>query len=493
MSLDTRDVRLMSLGAKYSYDITTDFLNQKVNVRKLSIEIEDSNIPNELDSVHTDGDNCDIWFSTSLSAGSQSTLSALVSAHDGNPVPNPIQNFLDENATVTVTTPASSFSGDFDIMQVLVNRREIFNDKDNPIYDSTLTPIVGSAGHLQDHADRILNLENIHAKTGWHRQEVKKASYEKPDNLLIYYGWMNSFNSSANSWTNEKVAQDMARYNIVVLGDGIQDPSHGDYSNTSVIIPRIKALNPSTKIFGYVTLNQTLANFKSKVDDWDDLEVHGIFMDESGYDYGTVATNGRSAFNVKVDYVHGKTDSNLCFINAWNMDHIIGTTNDTSYPNSTWNVGLSASNLTENDYYLLESFAVNTLSYGTDYETKSSWSSRGSKAIGHRYTYGINLVGSCVIQDGHASRRNLIDFAFISSMMFSLDAFGSSDHNYGASSAKSKFFSYPDVSSMGEVYALSPTVIVDSGDSDVYHRYVPFGKLSLDFSSSAQTSTIEKY
>jgi hypothetical protein len=446
-----------------------------------------------MDSINSDDMNCDIWFDTSLSAGSQSTLSALVSAHDGQPLANPIQSFLDENATVTVTTPSGDFSGDFDVMQVLTNRRELYNDTDNPIYDSTLTPILGSAGHLQDHADRILNLENIHAKLGWHRQEVKKSSYEKPDNLLIYYGWMNSFNSSANSWTNEKVSQDMARYNLVVLGDGIQDPDHGDYSNTEVIIPRIKALNPSTKIFGYVTVNQSLANFKSKVDDWEDLEVHGIFMDEAGYDYGSVATNGRSAFNVKVDYVHANTYANLCFVNAWNMDNIIGTTNDASYPNSTWNVGLSASNLTEDDYYLLESFAVNTLSYGSGYETKSSWSSRGSKAIGHRYTYGINLVGSCVISGGHASRRDLIDFAFNSAMMFSLDAFGSSDNNYGASTAVSKFFSYPDVSSMGEVYALSPTVIVDSGDSDVYHRYVQFGKFSLDFSSNAENSIVEKY
>ena len=66
-------------------------------------------------------------------------------------------------------------------------------------------------------------------------QQIIKAGYQKPSNLLIYYGWINSFNSSVNSWTNEKVAQDMAKYDLIVLGDGVQDSGHGDYSNTEII------------------------------------------------------------------------------------------------------------------------------------------------------------------------------------------------------------------------------------------------------------------
>ncbi len=44
------------------------------------------------------------------------------------------------------------------------------------------------------------------------------------------------------------------------------------------------------------------------------------------------------------------------------------------------------------DYYLLESLAVNSADYTNDYEVVSDWNIRGVKAIGHRYTYGINLV-----------------------------------------------------------------------------------------------------
>ena len=481
--------------ALYQYDIT-DFLNDKVDLRKLTYEITITNIDPTLTGVTNHNDLVNIEFQYDLSSGEETTLDNIVSDHDGQVLPSTsLETFLDSNAEVTVTPSDSttSITGEFHIMQTLVNRREIFNDIENPLYDSAVTPILGESGILQSHIDKISNLENIHGKLGWHYQNIIKATYQKPDNLLIYYGWINSFNSSVNSWTNEKVAQDMAKYSIIVLGDGVQDSGHGDYSNTEIIIPRIKALNPSAKIFGYVTINQSLANFESKVDDWETLEIDGIFLDEAGYDYGSTTTNGRAAFNTKVDYVHEQTHAKLCFANSWNMDHIIGIVNDASYPNTTWNADLVASNLTYNDYYLLESFAVNTLSYGTDYEAKANWAARGVKAEAHRNTYGINLVASCVIQDNHADSTDLINFAFISAMMFSLEAFGSSDDYYGANSAKNTFLSRPDVKGLGKVYLLSPTVQVDNIDSDVYHRYVQFGKLSLDFSSGSQTSSITKY
>jgi len=477
----------------YTFSIT-DFLNNSINFDKFKVEVEASSL-STCCCITVHQGQVYIDFDEELSTNEEIVLNGLVSNHDGLPEPNPLSDFLDENAEIEIlpTDSTAAIFGPFHIMQTLINRRELFNDTDNPIYESTLTPILGENGYLANHANRINNIETIHGKLGWHYQEIHRSTYKKPDNLLIYYGWMNSFNSAVNGWSNEKVAQDMAKYDLIVLGDGIQNSSHGDYSNTSVIIPRIKALNPRAKIFGYVTTNQSLSNFQTKVDEWDTLQVHGIFMDESGYDYGSVSTNGRDAFNTKVDYVHGKTYSKLCFVNAWNMDHIIGTTNDASYPNTTYNSNVVASNLTYNDYYLLESFAVNSSSYTNDYETATTWAARGSKACSHRETYGINIVGSCVIEDGHTDTTALLNFAFTSSLMYCLEAFGSSDIYYGASSAKTAFIPRPDVSNIGKVYELSPSVQVDVSDSDVYHRYTQFGKLSLDFSTSAQTSTINTY
>ena len=317
------------------------------------------------------------------------------------------------------------------------------------------------------------------------------TEYKRPADLLIYYGWLNSFNSTTNSWDNEKVAQEMAKYDLIVIGDGIQDSSHGDYSNTQVIIPRIKELNTNAKIFGYVTVNQTFANFKTKASDWNTLGVHGIFMDEAGYDYGKT----RTEFNERVDYVHSLSSASICFANAWNFDHILGTENDTSYANTTYNAGLVESNLTENDYALLESFPINTASYTSTsgYESKTDWLARGEKAVGLRKEYGINLVGSGIISDGHASETNLFNFGFISALMFALEGFGSSDTSYGSSSAKTKYVTRPDVSGVNNIYEIEPSIADHPTDTDLYLRFVDNAKLLLDFSSSNQTSSITKY
>jgi len=400
-----------------------------------------------------------------------------------------IETFLDENSVVE--DPVTGIEGPFYLMQILQMRKDLYNDDENPIYESGHLPILGGSGMLQDHVSRINNIENIHGKLGWHNQQVQQTLYHRPKNLLIYYGYPNSFNSGTHGWYNEKVAQEMAKYSLIVLGDGVEDPSHGDYANTQIIIPRIKALNPSCLIFGYVSVNQTLVNFKTKTDQWNTLQVHGIFMDEAGYDYGKT----RSEFNEVVDYVHEKTYSKAAFVNAWNTDHILGTANDVSYPNSTYNSGVIASKLNTSDWILLESFAINTTAYsGTSgYASKSDWSARGVKAVNLRATYGVNFAAIGIIDDGNVNESSLFNFGYIASLLFSLEAVGSANTSYGSSDAKTKFIARPDISDMDCLWSLNPSVQIDTLDVDVYHRYVENGKLSVDFSSGAQTSTISKW
>jgi len=470
-----------------------------------------------------------------------------------------VLQFIDAN--VIVTDPDTGKKGTFAMMQMLVNRRELFNDAQNPLHVDGFVPLVGENGS-------VTNLNAIHGKLGWHNQQVHGALWQKPSDLLIFYGYPNSFNSAVNGWDNEKVARDMAQYGLIVLGDGLQTllasgshdgssgastltdstaswttdefvgkkivnvtdgstgsitantattitatlsggtendwdagdeyrvANHADYANVFKIVPRIKQYNPSAKIFGYVTVNQTLANFEDKADDWDALGVDGIFMDEAGYDYGTTATNDRDAFNAKVDYVHALSSASTCFANAWNMDHIIGTANDPSKPNTTWNPDLEESSLTADDWYLLESWPVNTDSYTSStpvgYEAKADWAARGVKAQGHRATYGINLAASGIINNSNTGGQDLFDFLFVSAMMFAMDAVGSSDASYASSSSAVDWWTRPDVSKMGALYSLNASVIEDSGDADVYWRYTEFGRFKLDFSSSAQDATVEK-
>ena len=311
----------------------------------------------------------------------------------------------------------------------------------------------------------------------------------KPLNMLIYYGWLNSFNSAQNQWNNEKVAAELAKYDLLVLGDGIQIDTHGDYSNTSVIIPRIKVLNPTTEIFGYVTVNQTLANFKTKANAWDAFQIDGIFLDEAGYDYG----KKRSEFNERIIHIKNMSYATICIANSWNIDHIIGTENDASYPNSTYNPDGYESELTDEDWYLLESFSMNTDSYTSTggYASKTDWKARGDKACARRKTYGIQLASAGIIGDSDQNGQAKFDFCYRSALAYGLDANGSSDSNYGASSAKSKFWTRPDNLLPQDVE--EPSVTQDTGDADKYIRYGEDGRVILDFSSGAQTSSFDQW
>jgi hypothetical protein len=393
-----------------------------------------------------------------------------------------LATFLNENAVVTDSL--SGVAGPFYLMQELVNRREIFNDTENPLYHASVTPLIGAGGS-------VTNLNTIHGKLGWHNQQVLQATYARPLDMLIYYGWLNSFNSAQHGWSNEKVAQELAKYGVLIFGDGVQDPTHGDYANTQVIIPRIKALNPNALIFGYVTANQTLGNFQTKATQWNTLAVHGIFLDEAGYDYGKT----RAEFNERVDYVHGLGTAKLAFANAWNTDHVLGTANDASYPNSTYNSGLVASKLTSSDWILLESLAVNTTAYSGNagYAAKADWAARVTKMISLRATYGVNFAAVGIINDDNAGGQTLFNFAFISSLMASLEAHGTSHTSYGSGTATTKWWTRPSVADMGVVWSLSPSIQVDAGDADVYHRYVRQANLLTDFSTGAQVSSITKW
>jgi len=308
----------------------------------------------------------------------------------------------------------------------------------------------------------------------------------RPKNILFYYGWLNSFNSATNSWSNELVAQEIAQYNMVIFGDGIQDSGHGDYANTVVILPRVRALHPDIKLFGYVTLSETAANFEAKATLWDAFDIDGIFIDEAGYDYG----NNRAKFNTAVDYIHNLTNATIAFANAWNIDHVIGVVNDPSYPNATWNPTPTASKLDAADWYLLESSPIGEGLYaGNDYQPYAEWIAKANTCISRRETFGIRLASVSTIDDTNVNGQTMYDFHFMAAVMCSLDAQGSSDLLYGSGTAKTKMWARPDVSNMGLTWVLSPDILAMVGSADKFLRYLKFGKLLLNYNAFTETFT----
>jgi hypothetical protein len=74
-------------ATKYTYSVSQDFPNQKVNPDLLTEQIQDSAIVTALDYINVTGDDCDIWFKDALSAGDKTILDTLVANHSGAPTP----------------------------------------------------------------------------------------------------------------------------------------------------------------------------------------------------------------------------------------------------------------------------------------------------------------------------------------------------------------------------------------------------------------------
>jgi len=119
---------------KYTYSIENDFPNQAVCETKLFTEIGESNIVTECSHINTHVDNCDVYFTDVLSSGDETTLSDIVSVHDGMPVdqagsqiymgPSP-----DVNSPVWLD-PSSNFFYCFDS----VRESWLSSNKDYPVF-----------------------------------------------------------------------------------------------------------------------------------------------------------------------------------------------------------------------------------------------------------------------------------------------------------------------------------------------------------------------
>ncbi len=80
--------------AKYTYSIINDFPSSKVDLLRLTFEINSSDITPSLDYINTNGDDCDIYFIDSTSLIDTTALNTIVFAHGGSPIPPLISEYI---------------------------------------------------------------------------------------------------------------------------------------------------------------------------------------------------------------------------------------------------------------------------------------------------------------------------------------------------------------------------------------------------------------
>jgi hypothetical protein len=104
-----------------------------------------------------------------------------------------------------------------------------------------------------------------------------------PKRLGIYYGWPSLVQGS--NWNVTASIGIFSQFDLVVFGDGIESPAHGDHVNTQTVI---QALNSLGKLpFGYVdmgvtTQNLSISQMQIAVNNWTAMGVKGIMWDDAG-------------------------------------------------------------------------------------------------------------------------------------------------------------------------------------------------------------------
>ena len=178
--------------------------------------------------------------------------------------------------------------------------------------------------------------------------------------LLIYYGYPISYKGLYDS--SLIAAEISANYKYWVVGDSYSSPTHPEYATTTAIVTGVRTAG--CKVFGYVPIGQstqalTVAEIKTRIDEWVVVGVDGIFLDEFGFDYG----NTRAKQIEIVDYVHSK-GLPVC-ANSWvaedfladNISELPWGSNDWRYANfQNYNPSNLPLNRISKDFLLVENF-----------------------------------------------------------------------------------------------------------------------------------------
>ena len=253
---------------------------------------------------------------------------------------------------------------------------------------------------------------------------------QRPNKLIIYYGVPQGANAQ---WDDNKAAQLFAHWDYVVFGSGLEDSGNTYHSSTQNIITKMHAINPLVKVFGYVDLSVTISNLsipamQTKVDQWQAMGADGVLLDQAGYDYHVP----RSRLNTMVDYLHGKTMGAL--VNAWSADDVMGSAVD-----ATYNPSGTATHMNASDYYLLESWLINTDAYADNgFTSFFNARPRADTAIGYRNSLGVKLFAVGIVNySSHSDEDNTKYFKMqeTAAMAFSLDAYGLGAPSYSSSGA----------------------------------------------------------
>ena len=232
---------------------------------------------------------------------------------------------------------------------------------------------------------------------------VKNTTIGQHDlrSLLIFYAAPIIINAV---YDPDYAAAMLARYDDVVLGNDLANPSNPNYATTSTIISKLAALAPNTVVWGYIDIgvnapayNHSLSSLQAQIDQWIAIGARGIFCDDYGYDFGVT----RDRQNSVLDYIHGKGVGAM--MNAWNIADALSPAIV-----ATYNPSGTAAHADARDVYLLESWVFNSDAWpAPHYATFWDLKTRGDDARTWRGSSGVRLYAANIMQYSGTSTETL--------------------------------------------------------------------------------------
>lgn len=245
--------------------------------------------------------------------------------------------------------------------------------------------------------------------------------------LLIFYAPPNIINGQ---FSDAYASGVLSRYDDIVLGTGLQDPSSPYYASTTAIISSIYNFSPNSIVWGYIDCGVTTGNFslaalQTQIDQWIAIGAKGIFCDVIGYAYHVP----RSRQNAIINYIHSKGVG--AFLNVFNPDEVLSSAVDTTY-----NPAGTASSANSTDVLLLESWVFNSDAYPSPfYTTFSDIKTRADAARTYRTNIGIRIYATNIMSHNDHNYSQLKPYRDISEALariFRLDGSGIAASNYSS-------------------------------------------------------------
>jgi hypothetical protein len=202
-------------------------------------------------------------------------------------------------------------------------------------------------------------------------------------------------------------------YDMVVLGAGLEESSHGDHQNTKDIID-----GSTADFYGYIDATLSTSAIEAKVDKWKVMggttkKAAGIFFDQFGFDFGLT----RSQQNTIVDYVHSV--GLPVFVNAWNPDDVFKKSQGNN------------AHLTAGDWYLAESHYV----INGGWQSTSEWETKSDKMSTYMGTWNVEMACVTTTTTVVGFSQDKWDNAYYAHSVYGFQASGWGEPGFSASDA----------------------------------------------------------